>query len=181
MIYLRVVTCTKVVSQSSPSKFDFSRGDWKRTNKDLAIFVKLTVTFSLWLELRFGCRVRLSWKFWVRVRVRVRFLKFFEPFPVFSGKITFWSIGFVISLVQSALNTLNIWNDFCSSSINVLLNSNVKFFPCILQWASQTFLRVWAKICILTQLRPLLNLSGTYECLRNFERLNHCGNAHGLS
>jgi len=31
------------VSKSYPSKFDFSRGDWQRTNKpeDLAIFGKL--------------------------------------------------------------------------------------------------------------------------------------------
>jgi len=50
------------VSKSYPSKFDFSRGDWQRTNKteDLAIFGKLPekFTFSLWLGLGFGYRVR---------------------------------------------------------------------------------------------------------------------------
>jgi len=39
-----------VVSKSYPSKFDFSRGDWQRTNKpeDLAIFgIPDKFTFSL--------------------------------------------------------------------------------------------------------------------------------------
>jgi len=60
----QIVPCKSVVSKLYPSKFDFSRGDWQRTNKpeDLAIFGNLPdkFTFSLWLGLGlgFGYRVR---------------------------------------------------------------------------------------------------------------------------